>query len=334
MARALRLQFSGAIYHVTTRGNERRPIYRDDMDRRRFLAKLADYVQGHHIRLYAYVLMSNHFHLLLETPRANLVAFMQQLNSSYCTYFNRRHRRSGHLFGGRYKAKLVEGDEYLLRLTRYIHLNPVAIRSITSLPLEEKQNALRGYSWSSYPSYAGLRKAKSWVDYEPLGELVSQGRGKREGAYRRYVETGLAEHDKELAEALKRSSKAIGLEVFCRWAEAAYRDLLGQQGQPLDVAMRRIEVPATPEKVLEVVCDHFGVEVGDLRKRRQRSDVRLLAMKLLKEEAGLTQRQVAVELGLQDGSGISRKRGWAVSSSSYLLAGDGSNRSRGSRRLR
>ena len=112
MARALRLQFPGAIYHVTTRGNERRSIYRDDADRRRFLEKLEECVEIHHIRLYAFVLMSNHFHLLAETPRANLVVFMQQFNSSYSIYFNCRHGRSGHLFGGRYKAKMVEGDEY------------------------------------------------------------------------------------------------------------------------------------------------------------------------------------------------------------------------------
>jgi REP element-mobilizing transposase RayT len=173
MARALRVQFEGAIYHVSSRGNERGQIYRTDADRDWFLERLFEYVQTHHIRLYAYVLMSNHYHLLFETPRANLSAFMQQLNSAYAIYFNLTHRRKGHLFGGRYKAKLVEGDEYLLKLTRYVHLNPVKIRAMAGYDLPEKRKRLRSYRWSSYRSYAGLAKRQDTVDYGPLTELVA-----------------------------------------------------------------------------------------------------------------------------------------------------------------
>ena len=126
------MQFEGAIYHVTTRGNERRPIFRTDADRVRFLEALFENVRTHHIRLYAYVLMINHYHILCETPRANLAAFMQQLHSGYTVYFSQKHRRKGHLLGGRYKAKLVEGDEYLLMLIRYIHLHPVKIRAMAA----------------------------------------------------------------------------------------------------------------------------------------------------------------------------------------------------------
>ena len=232
----------------------------------RFLELLFENVRTHHIRLYAYALMSNHCHLLCETPRANLAAFMQQLNSGYTVYFNVKHRRTGHLLGGRYKAKLVEGDEYLLNLTRYIHLNPVKIRAMATRSIQERGTYLRNYRWSSYRSYAGLTKKEDAVDYGPLSELVSQGRGKRALAYRRYVEAGLAEKDEELKEALGRSSKAIGLEPFCRWAEEAYRDLANNQGQPLDVAMRRTEVPPSPEAILAAVEEEFGVPLADLRK--------------------------------------------------------------------
>ena len=308
MARALRVQFEGAIYHVTSRGNERRAIFRTDRDRQRFVEILAENVAAHHVRLYAYVLMSNHFHLLIETPRANLCAFMQQFNGAYTTWYNCKHNRSGHLYGGRYKAKLVEGDEYLLRLTRYVHLNPVKIKRVKKRALGERRKLLRGYPWSSYRSYAGLsRKKDKMVDHEPLSDLVSRRRGGREVAYRRYVETGLAEDDKELKAALKCSSKAIGTGPFCRWIDLQYQRLAEQQGQPLDVAMRRMELPASADEVLKAVEDEFGVERADLTRRRSASDARLVAMKLLKEEAGLTQREVAVRLGLRDGSTISRK---------------------------
>ena len=194
----------------------------------------------------------------------------------------------------------------MLKLTRYLHLNPVAIRSRKSLPPEEKIKALREYRWSSYPAYAGLSRPEDWVDYGPLSELVGKGRKRRALAYRRYVEGGVAKSDEELQKAMECSSKAIGLENFCRWAEARYRELGHQLGQPLDVAMRRVEHPLDSGDVLRAVCGQYLVDVKDLRGKRQVSDARLLAMKLLTEEAGLTQREVATALGLGDGSGVSR----------------------------
>jgi REP element-mobilizing transposase RayT len=307
MARALRVQFEGAIYHVTSRGIERRPIYRTEQDRCRFLDDLFENVETHHIRLYAYALMSNHNHLLFETPRANLSAFMHQLNSSYTIYFNHRHGRTGHLLGGRYKAKLVEGDEYLLNLTRYIHLNPVKIRGLAGVPLPEKRKRLRRYRWSSYRSYAGLSRRQDGVDYGPLTELVAQGRSNQARAYRGYVESGLAEEDRELMEAMGRSSKAIGLEPFCRWAEEAYQDLVAEQGQPTDVTMRRVESAPTAEEILNAVTDETAVTLAEMRVWGCTSDARLLAMRLLNELGGLTQRQVAERLGFRDGSTVSRR---------------------------
>ena len=225
MARALRVQYEGAIYHVTSRGNERRNIFRTDRDRHRFLEILAENVEAYHIRLYAYVLMSNHFHLLIETPRANLCAFMQQFNGAYTTWFNAKHKRSGHLYGGRYKARLVEGNEYLLALIRYVHLNPVKIKSVKNRPLDERRKRLWGYPWSSYRSYAGLtRKKAKMVDHDPLGELVGQGSRRKDVAYRRYVEAGLAKDDKELQEVLKQSSKAIGTRLRGQSAHSCNSD--------------------------------------------------------------------------------------------------------------
>src|SRR3989304_3223061 len=125
MARPPRPQFPDGIYHVSARGNERAPIYRDDGDRRRFLELLAHVRERYRWRILAYCLMTNHYHLLVQTPEPNLARGMRQLNGAYAQWFNRRHRRVGHLFQGRYGARLVQADEHLLAALRYIVRNPV-----------------------------------------------------------------------------------------------------------------------------------------------------------------------------------------------------------------
>src|SRR5271163_1188229 len=121
MARPLRVEFAGALYHVTARGNERRPVYRDDEDRRMFLATLGQASEEFGLRIHAYCLMPNHYHLLVETPRANLSRAMGWLQTTYSVRFNRRHRRSGHLFQGRFKAHLVDGEDYARQLLCYVN---------------------------------------------------------------------------------------------------------------------------------------------------------------------------------------------------------------------
>ena len=122
------------IFHVTCRGNDRRVIFRDDHDRARFLEQLRSASEIFSVRVHAYVLMSNHFHLIVETPKANLSEFMRQFNISYTGYYNRRHRRIGHLSQGRFKAIVVDKDSYLLELSRYVHLNPIRIKSKMQRP--------------------------------------------------------------------------------------------------------------------------------------------------------------------------------------------------------
>jgi len=125
MSRPLRIEYPGAWYHVACRGNRRARIFEDDKDRLRFLKALKESVEAFNVEMHGYVLLDNHFHFLLRTPEANLGRFMQRFNTAYITYYNLRHHKSGHLYQGRYKAILVEADEYLLELSRYIHLNPV-----------------------------------------------------------------------------------------------------------------------------------------------------------------------------------------------------------------
>ncbi len=125
MARPLRIEYPGALYHITARGNAREPIFKDDTDRRAFLEILGNVIERHQWRCHAYCLMGNHYHLLIETPKANLSPGMRQLNGIYTQAFNRRHARVGHVLQGRFKAILVDKDSYLLELCRYIVLNPV-----------------------------------------------------------------------------------------------------------------------------------------------------------------------------------------------------------------
>jgi REP element-mobilizing transposase RayT len=149
-------------------GTDRTLLFQDDADRLRFSDRLADRVEQYHVRLYLFVLMTNHFHLVFETPEANCSKFMHSLSTAYTVYYNLRHSRHGHLLDGRYKAKLVEGDDYLLALSRYVHLNPVQVGTMKNRSIQEKIKALRSYQWSSYPSYIGESKAFDFVEYAPV----------------------------------------------------------------------------------------------------------------------------------------------------------------------
>ncbi len=154
MARPLRIHYPGAVYHVTARGHERRSLFEDDIDRVRMIQTLAGSIGRYQGRLYAYVLMSNHYHLLLETLRGNVSRLLQHLNTSYTVTFARRHGRHGHLFVGRFKARLVGADQYLLSLTRYVHLNPVKVKKMRGHTVAERVKSLRAYGWSSYSKRA------------------------------------------------------------------------------------------------------------------------------------------------------------------------------------
>ena len=138
MARKLRLQYEGAIYHITVRGNGRRRIFRDDSDRERLLWRLSESRDFCDVRIYLACLMDNHFHLVAETPRGNISQFMHSVLTGYSVYFNLRHNTCGHVLQGRYGAELVEGNEYLLQLSRYVHLNPVHTREHKKLSVMEK----------------------------------------------------------------------------------------------------------------------------------------------------------------------------------------------------
>lgn len=181
MSRPLRLEFEGAVWHVTSRGNERRPVFRDDTDRETFLRILGRTVGLFRWKLHAFVLMRNHYHLLVETPEPTLSRGMRQLNGLHTQAFNRRHGRAGHVFQGRFKSILVEKDAHLLELCRYVVLNPVrakAARSARSVP------------WSSYRATAGLAPAPPWLETDWTLRQFGTRKASAQEAFRRFVAEG------------------------------------------------------------------------------------------------------------------------------------------------
>ena len=306
MARALRLEYAGAIYHVTARGNERRAIFHSDRDRLRFLDKLVDLSRVHHVEMYVYTLMTNHYHLVLCTPRANLCAFMQQFNTSYTMYFNRRHSRTGHLFAGRYKAKLVEGGDYLLRLSRYVHLNPVKIKRTSALAVEEQIGYLRKYRWSSYAGYAGLVPPCDWLMYEPLSAFGDPDNDGSRAAYQEYVEELVGHDDDDFQGLLSRSSKALGGDAFCSRVENRFREDTAKLAQSIDISNRRVEFRTPVLQLTRAVLDVYDLEQSGLFGRGH-CEAKDMWMKLANEEGGLTQRQIGERIGCVDGVVVSRR---------------------------
>ena len=182
MARPLRLEFEGAVYHVTARGNALQPIFLDDSDRKRFLELLGEEIDQQHWHCYAYCLMNNHYHLLLETPEGQLSTGMRRLNGTYTQGFNRRHQRVGHVLQGRFKSILVDKDHYLLELCRYIVLNPVRAR-IVPKPQD--------WPWSSFRATAGRVVAPSWLDVPGVLRLFHRTHAVARELYKQFVREGI-----------------------------------------------------------------------------------------------------------------------------------------------
>jgi len=181
MSRPLRIEYAGALYHVTSRGDGQKDIYLDDKDRRDFLAVLTGACERFNWNVHAYCLMDNHYHLLIETPDGNLSQGMRQLNGVYTQQFNRNHNRVGHVFQGRYKAIIVEKDSYLLELSRYIVLNPVRARMVRSV---------KDWPWSSYRATCGTVGSYQWLSTDWLLSSFSKRRSTAIERYKEFVSQG------------------------------------------------------------------------------------------------------------------------------------------------
>jgi len=182
MSRPLRIEYAGAVYHITSRGNEKKAVYKDDVDREIFLDTLSQVNKRYNWICHAYCLMNNHYHLIIETPDGNLSVGMRQLNGVYTQTFNKRHKRVGHLFQGRYKAVLIQKESHLLEVCRYVVLNPVRARAVERPEM---------WKWSSYQANGGKEKPHSCLITEWI--LGQFGTTKRiaEEAYRKFVQAGI-----------------------------------------------------------------------------------------------------------------------------------------------
>lgn len=209
MARPWRIEYDGAFYHVMSRGNEKRQIFRDDRDRKKFLSYLESAHQRYKALFCAYCLMHNHYHLMLETPLGNLSEILHHVNASYTTYYNLRHARVGHLFQGRYYAILVEKDSYALELSRYIHLNPVR-KYIVKKPED--------YQWSSYRYLINIEEEPSYFRKNMILSYFGQN---PEKGYQEFVEEGISNR---LENPLRNvvASTILGNEEFVEWVKENY----------------------------------------------------------------------------------------------------------------
>ena len=248
MPRRLRLQYPGAIYHLMARGNGRQDIVRDDVDRDRLQEYLGKAALRCSWRVYAFVIMSNHLHVVLKTLQPNLSRGMQSFLSAYANGWSRRHRFSGHVFQGRYRTELVEDETYLWTVTRYVHLNPVRGR------LVEHPAA---WAWSSYPGYAHRGRRLDWVAYDEL--LASWGGAfggpDPAGAYRRYVTAGLSEPpESPWKEAYH--GWILGSGAFIKRVRAMVR------GEPPRERRResRLILSLPLSRIIEVVCAFYEID--------------------------------------------------------------------------
>jgi putative transposase len=259
MARPLRLESPGALWHVTSRGNERRAIARDDQDRGRFLGLLAEVVGDTGWCLFAYVLLDNHYHLLLETPEPNLSVGMRQLNGRYGQWFNRRHDRVGHVFQGRFGGIRIEREAHLLEVSRYVVLNPVRA-GVTANAAD--------YRWSSFRATAGLRPAPAWLRTDLVLALFGVA---TEAARRRYVQF--------VAAGVQRASpwRRLVQQVFLG-SETFVRAALGEVAADREIPKAQRDGPRpTLDQLLTAVAQESGQPPHALCRRRAGPERELLA---------------------------------------------------------
>ena len=300
MARALRIQIAGGYYHVTCRGNERRAIYRDDTDRQAFLDKLQGSLTIYQVELHAYVLMDNHFHLVVRTLRGNLSEFMRHFNISYTSAFNRRHRRVGHLYQGRYKAILVDKDSYLVELSRYVHLNPVRIRPHHKRPLQEQIGLLERYRWSSLGGYWDGKKKQAIVTYDSVLEQMGHNRKK----YREFIIDGINSGYATPWDSVQ-GQVVLGEEKFVERVKEELEAKGTKREQP---GARQMQAKA-PVVVIKAVARYYGVKEQRLvGKRTGLRDERAVALELIYRNGGIRQAEIGQLFGGLDYTAVSRER--------------------------
>lgn len=284
MARPLRINYPGAFYHVTSRGNEQNKIFKNRRDREKFLEYLSSATKRYDAAIHVFCLMDNHYHLLLETPSGNLPQIMRHINGAYTTYFNVKRNRSGHLFQGRYKAILVDIDEYAKELSRYIHLNPVRAKMVVK-PEE--------YEWSSYRYYIGKKKAPQWLRREFILGYFGNKVNLAQKKYRRFISALVDQkYESPLAEVV--SSTLLGSPGFISFVK---ENLLSDK--KLDK-----NVPALKELLKKPSIQHIADIVDSVFKEDPRL-CRSVKLYLCQQYSGFRLSEIGKQFGIGE-SGVSQ----------------------------
>ncbi len=289
MARPLRIEYPGAVYHVMNRGIAGQSVFRDPTDYELFLQVLGDTHTLWGVEVFAYCLMGNHYHLCLRTPTANLGRVMRHLNGLYTQRFNRAHRRDGPLFRGRYKAIVVEREPYLASVIRYIHLNPIQAKLVKTP---------ESYSWSSHAQYLSPRSAPSWLCVREVLDSIGPPR-----VFHEFVLSG-NEAALEAFYAVGRQLPVLGTEKFGTWVRKKVRPLSREHPR-----YERVKVRPSVRQVLQGVATVFQVKVATLKTSRRgaANDARKVAMYLVKRLCDLTLPETAREFGVLSYGAV----GWA-----------------------
>jgi putative transposase len=288
MGRPLRIEYPGAFYHVTSRGNEQRDIFKSKTDREKFLSYLGTATERYGAAIHAYCLMDNHYHLLLATPEGNLSQIMRHINGAYTNYFNAKQKRAGHLLQGRYKALLVEQDAYALELSRYIHLNPVRAGK-TNMPEE--------YHWSSYRSFIGTAGAPGWLRMKEYLKYFDGDGGK----YQRFVEDsiGKGSHNPTVAAV---GATILGRPGFVK--EIEEKHLVGREPGRDVPDMRRISCRWAVETIITEVNKAMA---GDEQLKRK------MSLYLCHRYSGARLKEIGVRFGIGESAVSQESRRFGMS---------------------
>lgn len=291
MARPLRIEYEGAFYHVTARGNERKKIFYSKADYEKFRCYLKEGEEKYGFVLHSYVLMTNHYHLLIATPEANLGKIMHYINGSYTNYINIKKKRSGHLFQGRYKAIVLDKDSYLLELSRYLHLNPVRAEMVEN-PEE--------YPYSSYKSYIS-KQAEEIVSRDLILSMFGKGGAEAGEKYRSFVESAKGfKNNSPLSKVY--GGMILGGEGFIK---EMLKKIDAEQWQKKEISHRKaLKSASGAEEILDAVSDTFKASRSQING--DNSAAKKTAIYLMKKRTGATNQEIGELFGSISYSAIAK----------------------------
>ncbi len=290
MARPIRIEYPDAYYHISSRGDGRKEIYREKDDYELFYEILASSVSKYQIIIYAFTLMSNHYHLIIMTPLGNLASCMRYINGLYSQKYNRRHKRVGHVLQGRYKAILIEDESYLLEVIRYIHLNPYRAKMVESID---------SYPYSSHQAVIKIKEREKWIEWYNSDWILSHFGERKEEAiesYQRFMEEGKGGTENPLKKA--HFGYILGSEGLVKWVQDNFLDKKEDREYK---GIKESKVKVSVEEIIEQVCKVMQVEIRDVvngKKGKGRGNLaRGIALYLIQKNCCLTQREMGKRFG-------------------------------------